>query len=661
MCGIAGIWHSYKESSNELIVKAKCISDGMIHRGPDDSGLWIKEKNGICFAHRRLSIVDLSKAGSQPMTSLNKRFTIVFNGEIYNNSELRIDLQNSLNSTFPWRGNSDTETFLESINKFGLINTLNKSYGMFSFALWDEYKKELFLARDRFGEKPLYWGNTYLGNENNKKILIFSSELAGIFKLKGFRREVDLDALNIYFKYGYIHGEKSIQKDIYRLGPGELLRIKANDDGYFHPEISKPYKWWDTIKSYNSAKTKYLLDTNFQDESYLIDYLENNLTNVIKEHANNSDVPIGTFLSGGIDSSLVTTLLQKESSLPIRSFTLKFEGFEDVIKYYDESIFAKKIANHLGTDHEEVSISPKEVLDIIPSLGRIYSEPFSDSSQVPTYLICKFMKSSGVSVALSGDGADELFGGYNRHILIPEIKKYFKFFPKNSKKLLINLLKKYPFSTNGLAMEKFQKLSSALLTSGEIEDIYDSIKSIQNYSEQEFYLHNNIICNDYKNMFRCKTIEETVMIADTTSYLNSDILVKLDRASMSSSLETRVPFLDKRVAEIAWLLPLSLKIRKTNGKKSSKWVLRKILNKYIPDELFNRPKKGFAMPISPWIKGPLKDWAKSLLSYDAIKKQGYINPDIVEKILNNHLEQKEDNSSRLWNILMWQLWLEEWK
>ena len=336
MCGIAGIWHSYKESSNELIIKARSISNGMIHRGPDDEGLWINKKNGICFAHRRLSIVDLSKAGSQPMTSLNKRFTIVFNGEIYNNRELRVELQNSCNSTFPWRGNSDTETFLESINKFGLINTLNKSYGMFSFALWDEYNKELFLVRDRFGEKPLYWGNTYLGNENNKKMLIFSSELAGIFKLKGFRRDIDLDALNIYFKYGYIHGEKSIQKDIFCLGPGELLRVKANDDGYLNPNISKPYKWWDTIKSYENSKKKYFLDPAFHNENYLIEYLENSLASVIKELANHSDVPVGTFLSGGIDSSLVTTMLQKESSQPIKSFTLKFEDFEGENKYYDE-------------------------------------------------------------------------------------------------------------------------------------------------------------------------------------------------------------------------------------------------------------------------------------------------------------------------------------
>ncbi len=661
MCGIAGIWHSYKESSSELIIKAKSISDGMIHRGPDDAGLWINENNGICFSHRRLSIIDLSKAGSQPMTSLNKRFTIVFNGEIYNNWELRVELQKSLNYSFPWRGNSDTETFLESINKFGLINTLNKSYGMFAFALWDEYKKELFLARDRFGEKPLYWGNTYLGNENNKRMLIFASELAGIFNLKGFRREIDLDALNIYFKYGYVNGNKSIQKDIFRLGPGELLSIKSNNKGFLHQEISKPFKWWDTTKTFNKSKKNYILNSKFKDEKYLINYLESNLVDVIKGQAKNSDVPVGTFLSGGIDSSLVTTLLQKESSQPIKSFTLRFEGFEDGFNYYDESIFAKGIATHLGTDHEEVSISPREVLDIIPTMGRIYSEPFSDSSQVPTYLICKFMKASGISVALSGDGADELFGGYNRHILIPEIKKYFKFIPKNTKKLLISLLKKYPFSTNGLAMEKFQKLSSALLTSGEIEDIYDSIKSIQNYSEEELYLFNNKISRDYQNIFKCKTIEEALMIADTTSYLNSDILVKLDRASMFSSLETRVPFLDKRIAEIAWMLPLSLKIKKTSGRKLSKWVLREILSKYIPDELFNRPKKGFTMPTGPWIRGPLKNWAQSLLSYDAIKKQGYINPDIVEKILKNHLEQKEDNSSRLWNILMWQLWLEEWK
>ena len=660
MCGISGIWNSYKESKTDLLIKSKSMSDSLLHRGPDDSGLWANEANSISLSHRRLSILDLSKTGTQPMISSNKRFILTFNGEIYNHKDLRKDINKEYNYSLKWRGSSDTETFLEHIQLFGIIKTLDRSNGMFSFGLWDDYEKELFLVRDRFGEKPLYWGYTHLNNYNGGKTLVFASELSAIFSIKGFQKSIDLKALESYFKFGYISGNRSIQKGIYHLGPGELLKIKAGKKGFLNEEIPNPIKWWDSFKKHNELKEIFSKNYMLEDEDYFTNYLERKLGDVIQEQSNSSDVPLGTFLSGGIDSTLVTTLLQKRSSKPIKSFTVRFDGFKDIKDNYDESGFAKKIAHYLGTEHTEVLVSPSEVLRVIDSIAKVYSEPFSDSSQVPTNIICENIKSQGISVALTGDGADELFGGYSRHLLLPKVNKYFGNMPFYLRKLLVYFLQYYPISKNGLEVDKFQKLRSSILSAGKIEDIYNSVKMIQNYTVNELCIFKENNSEKVEKYYRYKTIEESLMISDILTYLHSDILVKLDRASMFSSLETRAPFLDNRIAEIAWLIPLSLKIKQFKGKQSGKIILRRILSKYIPDKLLNRPKQGFTMPTGPWLKGPLKNWAKDLLSYETIKKQGFIDPKIVETILNNHLNGSEDNTSRLWNILMWQAWLNEW-
>lgn len=660
MCGIAGIWLSYKESYINLKIKANSMGDGLIHRGPDDADTWVNEENGISFSHRRLSINDLSKAGKQPMISSSQRYTITFNGEIYNHKELRHAIEETHKYNYPWKGNSDTETFLEFIEKFGLLKTLEKSFGMFAFALWDDFKKELFLVRDRFGEKPLYWGINNLENDNNKRVLVFSSELSGIFNLKGFIKSINFDALNQYFKYGYISFPNSIQKGIKQLPPGSFLKIKMNNEGFLNEKIDNPINWWDSKMIYNKSLNEYLQNKIFLNEKDFLENLENQLSLVVSQQSISSDVPIGCFLSGGIDSSLITTILQKNSKKAIKSFTAKFDGIDDIRSKFDESKYAKNIAKHLGTDHTEVIINARDVLEIIPKIGRFFSEPFSDSSQVPTYLICECIKSSGISVALSGDGADELFGGYNRYNLIPLINKYFGNLPNNLKKFLNISLKYFPVSKKGLAQDKFQKFNAALLNSRNIEDIYDVLKSIQNYSEKDFSLSANRNTSDFEELYKCQTLEETLMLADTISYLTSDILVKLDRSAMASSLETRVPFLDKRIVEMAWMMPLNMKINKNSRNNISKWALKKILYKYIPMELINRPKQGFCMPTGPWIKGPLNNWAKDMLSFQTLKEQGFLKPKEVENIFIRHNEGLEDNSSRLWNILMWQSWLNEW-
>ena len=660
MCGIAGIWQSYKEPHLDLKIKGKSMAEGLIHRGPDDSDIWIKEENGICFAHRRLSIIDLSKAGNQPMVSSSKRYVITFNGEIYNHKELRNEIQNTNKYKYHWEGNSDTETFLESIENFGLFKTLDKSCGMFAFALWDDYKKELFLVRDRFGEKPLYWGITCLNNKPKKKVLVFSSELSGIFNLKGFEKSINFDALNQYFKYGYVSYPNSIQDGIKQLPPGSFLKIKMSSDGLLNKKINNPSNWWDSRKMYKKSLDEYLKNKDLLDENYFLETLEKKLSMVVSEQAINSDVPVGCFLSGGIDSSLITTILQKNSNKSIKSFTAKFEGIQDIKSKFDESNYAKNISKHLGTNHTEVTINANDVLKIIPQIGKFFSEPFSDSSQVPTYLICECIKSSGISVALSGDGADELFGGYNRHKLIPSINKYFGKLPMNIKNILNMALKSLPVSNKGLEMDKLQKLNTAIFNSSNVEMLYDSLKSIQNYSDRDISLSSKQQFSDFESLYQCETIQETLMMADTISYLTSDILVKLDRSSMACSLETRVPFLDKRIAEISWMMPLYMKINNKNGKKDSKWALKKILGKYIPKELINRPKQGFCMPTGNWLSGPLNSWAEDMLSHKTIKDQGYLNPDVIENIFRKHKDGIEDNSSRLWNILMWQSWLNEW-
>ena len=658
MCGICGLWYPFQKKNEEIISDLNSISDKLIHRGPDDYGIWTNKEHAVGLSHRRLSILDLSTNGKQPMKSKSGRFIIIFNGEIYNHKDLRekINLKNKSKNT--WRGHSDTEILVEAIELFGLENTLKNVNGMFAFALWDNKNKELILVRDRFGEKPLYWGFANLDNHPNKEVFVFASEISGIFSLKGFQKSINYNALSFYFKNGYINQPQTIQEKINQLRPGELLRITPNKKGLFDQNNISKYFWWNSKKIFSESFNKKTLSDNNNDQFY-IDELEQILQKVINQQSTSSDMPVGCFLSGGIDSSLITTLVQKESSKPINSYTLKFDSSRGGSKDFDESIYANQISRHLGTDHTEVVLNAEDIIEIIPRIGKIYSEPFSDPSQVPSYLICKNIKDNGISVALSGDGGDELFGGYNRHSLIPQINKYFGWMPLELKIAISKSLLFLPVSRKGLIRDKIQKFSNSIIASGDPLEMYQSLKNLY-LPMNEQHNSQNIISFEKESLQSCNSLEESLMFADTISYLPDDILVKLDRAAMANSLETRVPFLDNRVVEFAWDLPLKFKLRKKYGTSISKWCLRQILYKYIPKKIIDRPKKGFSMPIGPWLRGPLRPWLMDMLSYEKIKKQGYLDPNFVERLISQHLSCREDNSLKLWNLLMWQAWLENW-
>ncbi len=650
MCGIAGIWDFNNSTSGDLLAKeANDMARNIKSRGPDSSGCWIDEEIGIALSHRRLAIQDLSKNGNQPFISQSGRYVIVFNGEIYNHKLLRKDLSKSSTGNFFWKGNSDTETLLACIETWGLNSSLDKFAGMFSFALWDRKKKSIYLVRDRFGEKPLYYGLKKFNNRSRKSFL-FASDLNAFRALKGYQININQAAFQSFLNQGFISAPLTIEDGINQLMPGHYLEIKYQNIERLEFRSINPKQWWDPLKV---SQTRSELHIN--DENMAIEEVNNSLLRSVEEKKI-SDVPIGAFLSSGIDSSLICSLLMHSSKEPINSFTISFPDNNQGELGFDEGPAAKLIASHLGTNHNEVALSSSDLIKLIPSLSNIYSEPFADSSQIPTYLVCREAFKNGLKVVLSGDGADELFGGYNRHYLVPKIHKIFKHFPYSVRSLSSNLLLNLPNKNKGLSQQKIQKLSKSILHADNLAAMYNSLTCEIN---QLSYLVNEEIFdnshNKYENLPYASSISERIMLADVKNYLHSDILVKTDRASMATSLEVRAPFLDHRVAELAWELPLSMKIRN----RKTKWILRKILSNYLPKSLIKNNKKGFAIPINNWLRGPLKNWAIDLLSESIINRQGYLNSENVSKILKSHLNGDEDNSSILWNILMWQSWLSD--
>jgi len=658
MCGITGIFGSLRKEELENSVHR--MSQSLIHRGPDDKGAWINKKDGVALAHQRLSIIDLSSAGHQPMTSSCGRFVVVFNGEIYNYLQLKEKLNNSKYKQ-SWKGYSDTEILVSAFSQWGIEKTLNQLTGMFAIAVWDLKSKKLYLIRDRFGEKPLYYGWS-------NGVFLFGSELKALRAYKGFDNVIDKNVLSLYMQYMYVPSPYSIFKDIYKLEPGCILQI--DEKGLFQSPKEAPFapfnsqgvsiKQWYSLSDIAKSGQKNLI----KDEGEAIELLEKTLLESVRSQLI-TDVPLGAFLSGGVDSSIIVSLMQQLSDHPVKTFTI---GFEE--SAFNEAIYAKEVAKHLGTDHHELYVTANDAYKVIPSLPTLYDEPFADSSQIPTYLVSKLARQH-ITVSLSGDAGDELFGGYNRYLWGDRIWSRVKWMPQSLRRTLGSSIQKLPPSVwdkvgsllpnqYGVASmgDKAHRMAHRLKTVNSSDEMYFSLVT-EGYREEDLVINDRLILETKLN--NCNIVsgisesEQRMMLWDSLTYLPDDILTKVDRAAMGVSLETRIPFLDHRVAELAWRLPLDMKIKNGEGK----WPLRQVLYKHVPKELIERPKAGFAIPVGQWIRGPLREWADSLLDETRIQHDGYFDPKLVSQLWEQHLSGRYDWTPRLWAILMFQAWLDE--
>ena len=639
MCGFIGILGCDNNDFDEIIK----LSSYLNHRGPDGSGSWYSAENQICMAHKRLSILDLSSRGNQPMMSQNERWVIAYNGEIYNHLKMREKIISnfSVESNY-WRGTSDTESLLSFIEKFGIEKTLKFAEGMFAFALWDNKNKELILARDRFGEKPLYY------SQINRKF-IFASDLKAISNYNGFDREIDQNTLNYFINFSYVPKNLTIFKKCFKVTSGSFQIIKLDD----FQIIEK--KYWDLQNKFIPDEKKENIDSHSA-----IKLIDNKLNQAVKKQLI-SDVPIGCFLSGGIDSTLISYYMQKNSINKIDTYSIGFDS-----KTYDESAYAKQTAEFLNTNHNVHYISESEIAEIVPKISDIYSEPFADSSQIPTYLVSK-LASNKSKVVLSGDGADELFGGYNRYLMAmrywsiinksPHLLKLFieKIISINDYKLVSFILDKIKFFlprkyhyTNNINI--LYKLSFALKAKNFQELILFS-KGVRSSSSKiianQFKLENNteLYQTNYSNL-------DIMIFDDLNNYLQDDILCKLDRASMSNSLEARVPFLDPQVVDLSFKIPNNFKIK--NGE--NKWILRQLLSKIIPKKIYDRPKMGFSLPIGDILNNSLKDWCENLVNRTSLKNEGIFDYDEISNIWEKHKRGNQKNTNLLWNFFIFQDW-----
>ena len=656
MCGLTGFWQSKNFSKGTASAVAVQMADRIVHRGPDDSGVWVDEDSGIALAHRRLAIVDLSPAGHQPMVSGSERFVMVFNGEIYNHLSLRDELEKipspSLSKVggINWRGHSDTETLLAGFEAWGIEATLKKTVGMFAIALWDKQEKVLTLARDRMGEKPLYYGF-------QKNTFMFGSELKALKAHPDFIGDIDRDVLCLYLRHCYIPAPYSIYKGLHKLLPGTYLQIPLTQD--FNPLTTlTPIPYW----RLEEVAKKGLAQPFVGSETDAISALDAQLKQSIGLQMM-ADVPLGAFLSGGIDSSAIVALMQAQSSRPVKTFSI---GFTEAA--YNEAHYAKAVAMHLNTDHTELYVSPADCVQVIPRLGSMYDEPFADSSQIPTFLVAQ-MASEQVTVSLSGDAGDELFCGYNRYLLANQWNKVAKV-PFGIRKTAGHLVNKInPASWESIFKQagkvvalpnnmgqKLGKLATRLQQADKVEDLYYSLVSEINNPEQlvinaiepQSWLTNTGLNQSFSDP------QLNMMYMDSMTYLPDDILVKVDRAAMAASLETRVPFLDQHIIELAWSLPMSMKFKKGQ----TKWLLRQVLYQYVPKQLIERPKAGFGIPLGEWLREPLRDWAESLLNETRLQQEGFFKMSLVRELWQEHLSGKHNHQILLWNVLMFQAWLE---
>ncbi len=649
MCGIAGII-SAKGVEQRLL---EGMTNAVGHRGPDDIGLWIEE--GVGFGHRRLAIVDLSPAGHQPMLSSDGRFVLTFNGEIYNHAEIRAELE--ARGAVPdggWRGHSDTEVLLQGIVTWGLAETLRRSAGMFAFAIWDRGQRTLSMVRDRFGEKPLYYG--WAGRD-----LVFGSELKALRVHPGFEAAIDRRALRLLAARTYIPAPLSIYEGTFKLPPASILTFTVDAAGT--PLTEAPVEggragvnlqhYW----SYREVVRRGL-DQPVADETEALGELERSLAEAIGDQSM-ADVPVGAFLSGGVDSSTVCALYQKYSSVPIRTFSI---GFEE--SGFNEAEDAKRVAAYLGTVHQERYVTVREAREVIPLLPEMYDEPFADSSQIPTHLVSRFAREQ-VTVALTGDGGDELFAGYNRHFAAPRLWRQLRRVPRPLRsatgsplsrlpsRLWSDVVRLAPGRHQPHLGSKIQKGLRIAASAGSFDDVYLSFLDEWAFESSPAIGGDDGAANMDLDLGAPMPDTVRMMYCDAVTYLPDDILAKVDRASMAVALETRVPFLDHRVAEVAARIPLGLKIQGGKGKH----ILRKLLYGLVPRELIDRPKAGFGVPVGEWIKGPLRPWAEDLLDPQLIRRQGWFDADIVRLRWQQHLSGQRDSTPAIWAILMFQSWL----
>lgn len=644
MCGLNGFLTKevFLQTPRQL---SEAMGQTIRHRGPDDAGVWCDQDVGIALGHRRLSILDLSPAGHQPMHSACGRYVIVFNGEIYNHLELRNQLSGAHGG---WNGHSDTETLLAAIAAWGVNAALNACVGMFAFALWDRQRRVLTLARDRLGEKPLYYGiqnNTFL----------FGSELKALRAHPAFVGEIDRDALALYLRHNYIPAPYSIYKGIQKLLPGTYLQV----DMALNMDV-------ETYWSVNEVAELGSGDLFVGSEAEAKAELTRLLTQAIRGQMM-ADVPLGAFLSGGVDSSAIVALMQAQSSNPVKTFTI---GFRE--EGYNEAEYAHAVAKHLGTEHTELYVSPEQAMAVIPRLPEIYDEPFADSSQIPTWLVSKLAREQ-VTVSLSGDGGDELFGGYNRYFIGQALWRKLERLPLPVRARIAGLMTSVPperwnamLSAMGFMLpgklrfgnpgDKLHKLAGVLRCQGP-ESLYFGLISLWDEPSNVVLgsTEPTTILTDRRQWPALPTTVDWMMVLDTLTYMPDDILVKVDRAAMNLSLETRVPFLDHRLVEFAWRLPLSMKIRDGQGKH----LLRQVLYDYVPKSLIERPKMGFGIPLDSWLRGALRDWAESLLNESRLKQDGFFAPAGIRKKWQEHLSGQRNWQYHLWGVLMFQAWLDE--
>ena len=637
MCGVVGIFAPGGLALDGGTARVTAMARAIAHRGPDDHGAWVDGAAGIALGHRRLSIIDLSPLGHQPMASGSGRYMVVFNGEIYNYRELRDQLEARGHA---FRGQSDTEVMLGAFDAWGIAGALARLRGMFALGLWDKEDRALVLARDRMGEKPLFYGWLDGGRQ-----LAFASELKALRAHPAFDRPIDRGALTKFMRHGFVPGPRSIYDGVAKVPPGTWLRITDRD----RTPAPVPYFSLRALAEEGVARPLRV------DATEAADRLEAELARAVRDQMV-ADVPLGAFLSGGVDSSTIVALMQAASVRPVKTFTI---GFADV--GYDEAPHARAVARHLGTDHTEVPVTPREALDVIPRLPAIYDEPFADSSQVPTFLVSQVARAH-VTVALTGDAGDELFGGYARYTITRRVARALALPGRRAAaegvhRVLGHLRRPGPAPDRAQRLIDWAMRRTEAARSIDVDEFYARFMSLS--------LRPTMIVPGVdeppgtlplaKDVLAQGNIIERAMLADALQYLPDDILVKVDRAAMAVSLETRVPMLDPGVIALAWRLPFATKVRGETGKA----VLRDVLARYVPPRLFARPKMGFAVPIAQWLRGPLREWAESLLAEDRLAREGFLDVTEIRRRWSAYLAGVRDWHSVLWNVLMWQAWIAE--